>query len=332
MNCNEEFVVKALGKLTLDFNFDWKQQRKIREDLYYSLYGYEVLALEKSLVKSDLEEKILMYLKVKKLEGYSSETLKDYYYILRKFATFINKPAGTINKNDIRMYLALNTEGLKASTINTLIFTIRAFFTWLVDEEIIPNNPCRSIATTKLPKRLRKSLNIEDIERLRCACITDRERCIIEFLFATGCRVTEAVNTNISDINVNDNTIKIIGKGNKQRIVCFNDKTKLYINNYLVTRNDDNDALFISERKPYKRIGKRGLEVIVSKIAKRAGIEKAVYPHLLRHTMATLGYQSGVDLTVIQHLLGHTSPVTTQVYAEEDMNNIKHEYKQHFNQ
>lgn len=131
---------------------------------------------------------------------------------------------------------------------------------------------------------------------------------------------------------MNDNTIKIVGKGNKERIVCFNDKTKLYINNYLKTRRDNNPALFISERFPFNRIGKRGIEVIINKISQRAGLNKAVYPHLLRHTMATLGYASGVDLTIIQNLLGHTSPATTQIYAEENLDNIKQQYKQHFTQ
>lgn len=332
MNCNEEFIVKVLGKLTLDFNFDLEQQRKIREDIYYSLYGYEVLALEKSLVKSDIEEKMMMYFQVKKLEGYSEQTLKSYYYILKKFATWINKPVTTVTKNDIRIYLAQNTEGLKPSTINSIIFTFKAFFRWLCDEEIILTNPAKNLSTTKLPKRLRKSLTVEEFEKLRLSCQTTRERCLLEFLFATGCRVSEVVSINISDLNMNDNTIKIVGKGNKERIVCFNDKTKLYINNYLKTRRDNNPALFISERFPFNRIGKRGIEVIINKISQRAGLNKAVYPHLLRHTMATLGYASGVDLTIIQNLLGHTSPATTQIYAEENLDNIKQQYKQHFTQ
>lgn len=329
MNCNEEFIVKAIGKLTLDFNFSWEEQKRIREDLYYCLYGYEILNLNKSLVKSDFDEKLMLYFQIKKLEGYSDKTLKNYYYILKRFSAWINKPVSTITKNDIRMYLIQNTDNLKPSTVNTITFTIKSFFTWLINEELIASNPAKNITTTKLPKRLRKSLTIEELEKLRLACKDDRDRCIIEFIFATGCRVSEIVSINLENLNMNENTLKIVGKGDKERIVCFNDKTKLYINNYIKTRTDNNPALFISQRKPFKRLGTRGIEVIVSKISARAGLNKSVYPHLLRHTMATLGYQSGIDITTIQCLLGHTSPVTTQIYADQNIDNVKHEYKQH---
>ena len=329
MDCNEEFIVKALGKLTLEFEFDWEQQRKIREILYLSLYNYNVLSLETGLMASDLREKIMLYLQVKKLEHYSEDTLKNYFYTLGKFESIIRKPVATINKSDIRYFLANEYSNMKASTLNNKISCLKAFFQWLEDEDIIPKNPARLIKGTKLPKRLRNSLTIEELERLRLECKDVRERAIVEFLFATGCRITEVINTNISDLNLYDNTLKVIGKGDKERIVCFNDKTRLHLKNYIDTRKDVNPALFISSRFPFNRIGKRGIEVIISKLGKRAGIKRPVFPHLLRHTMATLGLQSGANLTTIQHLLGHTVPSTTQIYAEQSIDNIKHEYKQH---
>ena len=330
MNNNSEVIVKMIGLLTLEFNYNWEQQRKVRDILETCLYGFDVLTVEKGLVKTNIDEKIFLYYKVKELEGYSSETLKNYMNVLGKFSIWLNKPVETVTKNDIRMYLMSIATGKKPSTMNTITYIIKGFFTWLEEEEIISKSPARKLETTKLPKRLRKSLTIEELERLRIACKTDRERCLIEFIFATGCRVSEVVRVNVEDLNLNDNTLKIIGKGNKERVVCFSNKTKVYINNYLQIREDNNPALFVYERKPYGRLQKRGIEVIISKIAKRAGFDKSVYPHLLRHTMATLSYQAGADLTTIQHLLGHTSPATTQIYSEQDMDNIKHEYKQHF--
>lgn len=333
MNCNEEFVIKAIGKLTLEFNYDWEQQRKVRDCLYYSLYNYEVVSLEKALVKGDMQEKIILYLSVKKLAGYSIATLKNYKYVLDKLSIFLNKPVATITVNDLRMFLVVNSEGKKKSTINSMIFYIKAFFSWLETEDLIPKNIAKKLEVTKLPKRLRKSLTLEELELLRIACKSNRERALIEFLFATGCRVSEVVNCNIEDLNFNESTIRIIGKGDKERIVCFGEKTKLYINKYInYDRRKDNDpALFVSEKFPYNRLSKRGIELIITNIAKRADFDKRVFPHLLRHTMATLGLRNGADLVTIQHLLGHTTPNTTQIYAENSLENLKHEYKQHFN-
>lgn len=333
LNSNEEFVINAIGKLTLEFNFDWEQQRKVRDCLYLSLYNYEVLPVEKALIKSDLEDKILLYLQVRKLENYSQATLNNYMYTLRKFASFINKPVGTITKNDIRYYMAMNFGGLKPSTVNNKIACFKAFFQWLEQEEIIPNNPARSLDETKLPKRLRKSLTAEELERVRIACADNRDRALVEFLVATGCRVSEVASCNIKDLNLNDNTLKVIGKGNKERTVCFTDKAKLYIRKYLEEdrQKDNEDALFVSTKFPYNRISSRSIELAIAKIGIRAKLGKPLFPHLLRHTMATLSLQSGADITIIQHLLGHTTPSTTQIYAENSFDNIKHEYKQHFN-
>lgn len=330
MNCNEEFVVRALGKLTLEFDFDWEQQIKIREVLHLSLRNFEVLSEEKGLMVSDLKEKIFLYLQVRKLEHYSEQTLKNYFYILNNFSDFIVKPVATITKNDIRYFLASVSGGLKASTMNNKISTLKAFFQWLEDEEIIPKNPTRQINVTKLPKRLKKALNVEELERMRLACETTRERALIEFLFATGCRVSEVTGVNISDLNLYNNTLTVVGKGDKERIVCFSDKTRLYLQQYIDQREDSNVALFIGTRKPFARIGARSIEVIISNIGKRTSINRSVFPHLLRSSMATLGLQAGANITTIQHLLGHSSPTVTQLYAEKNIDNIKHEYGQCF--
>lgn len=330
MNCNEEFIIKAVGKLTLEFNFDWEQQRRIRDCLNYAMYNYEVHTLEKSLVKGDMYEKIFLYIKVKKLAGYSDETLSHYKYTLDKLANFLNKPVSTIVTNDLRMYLILNSEGKKPSTVNSIIFYIKAFFAWLESEELIARNPARKLEVNKVPKRLRKSLTIEELEKLRIACKDNRERALLEFLFATGARVSEAVDCNIEDLNFNDNSLRVIGKGDKERIVFFSDKTKLYLQRYLEERHKDNDpALFVSQKFPYDRLSRRGIELIINKLGQRAKIGKPVFPHLLRHTMATLGLQAGAEITTIQHLLGHTTPQTSQIYAENSVENLKHEYKQH---
>lgn len=329
MNCNEEFIVKLLGKLTLEFNYSFEEQNKIRNCVYQLLYNYDIFSREKSLIVSDVNQKIDLYLQVKKLEGYSELTLNNYSYTLRKFAEVVNKPVATITKNDIRYFLILYTEGKEKSTANSITYYIKGFFSWLATEELIPKNPAEKLPIYKLPKRLRKSLTIVELEKLRLACKDPRERALIEFMFATGCRVSEVVSCNIADLDIYKNEIRIIGKGDKERKVYFSDKTKLYLERYLKTRTDTNEALFVTKRYPYHRLGKRGIEDIVNKIAVRAGFNKSVFPHLLRHTMATLGLQAGANLTTIQKLLGHTTPTTTQIYSEQSDENVRNEYNKH---
>ena len=332
MNCNEEFVTKALGQLTLELGFDMPTQLKIRDILLNQLYPYQVTSVETALVASDLEEKLAMYIQSLKLRGYSDATLKNDIYKIRKLGEFIVKPVSTITYNDLRQFLYIQTKDLKPSSTNNYISVIKTFFQWLTDEEYITKNPMSKIKQTKIPRRLRKSLSIEEVEKLRDACKDVRERAVIEFIFATGCRVSEVVNIDLNDINWQQLSVRVIGKGDKEREVYFTTKTKYYLNKYLKSRTDNNPALFVYERKPYGRVQVRGIEMIINKIAARAGFnkeEKSIYPHLLRHTMATLGHKSGTSIVSLQKLLGHEHLATTQIYAETDMDNVRHEYRQH---
>lgn len=328
MNCNEEFIIKAIGKLSLEYpEID---QLKVRDLLYESLYNFQILPIEQSLVASDIEEKMMLFLASKKIEGKSDSTIYNYRLILQKFAQRVIKPISTVNIMDIRIYLAAVTKGLKPTTINSIMSCLKTFFTWLEYEEYIPKNPTIKLKQFKTPKRLRKSLTVEELEKLRDACVTVRERAIIEFTFSTGLRVSEVVQTNIEDLHFGDNnSLRVIGKGNKEREVYFSPKAKLYIEKYISSRRDNSPALFVSQRYPHSRIGARSIEKEIAKIAERAGFKKAVFPHLLRHTMATLAIQSGAKLTTIQHLLGHEDPSTTQIYAETSLEEVKHEYRQH---
>lgn len=278
---------------------------------------------------SDIEERMMIFLASKKLEGRSGITLYNYMLILRKFAAYVIKPTSTINVMDIRMFLAATTKDLKPSSINTVMSCLKSFFGWLENEEYISKNPTKKLQPYKLPKRMRKSLTVEELEKLRYACVTPRERSIIEFLFATGCRVSEVVNANLEDLNLADMSLRVIGKGDKEREVYITPKAKFYLEKYISSREGDSSALFTSIRRPYGRIGVRAIEREVAKVANRACFDKAVFPHLIRHTTATLAVQAGAKLTTVQYILGHEDPATTQIYAEISKDEIKHEYKQH---
>ena len=328
MNYNEEFKRNILIKLAENININFENQQTVERILVELLQDYTIVKNETSLTISDIPEKITMYLQAKKLEGLSDLTLQNYFYFLRRLSEHTHKQVRDITLNDLRMFLFKECEGVKPSTANTKVCYLQSFFKWMLDEEIIDKDPSRKLPQVKLPKRLRNSLTIEEIERLRIACIDTRERALIELLFSTGCRLSEVIGINLEYLNYQDLSIRVIGKGNKERIVYFNTKAKVHIENYLKERPGDNEALFVTSKKPYARVGCRGIQKIINKIADRAGLDKSVFPHLFRHSMATLTLQNGASIITIQKLLGHCNVTTTEKYAETNMDNVKHEYRQ----
>lgn len=328
MNHNEEFKRNLLIKLIDNVEINFKQQQIIEGILVELLQDYTVSKIETALTVSDIPEKVTMYLQAKRLEGLSDLTLKNYFYLLRKLAAFSHKQVKDINLNDLRTFLFQECEGLKETTMQVKVTYLQSFFKWLTDEEIIDKDPSRKLPRIRVPQRLRNALTIEEVEKLRMACADVRERAILEMLLATGCRLSELIGMNIEDLNFKDNSIRVIGKGNKERIVFFNPRTKVHLDKYLENRKGNSEALFVGSRKPYNRLGSRAVEKIINKIATRAGFDKAVFPHLFRHTMASLGLQAGANIVAIQSLLGHSSVTTTERYAQNNLENVKHEYNQ----
>ncbi|NEZ47977.1 integrase [Clostridium niameyense] len=324
-NVKDEVIIKLVGKLSMEFiGIDQLKVRAIVEEV---LYKYSILSEEKALVGSDIEEKIGIYLATKKLDGLSIQTLKNYKYNLLIFAEYLRKPLAAINTMDLRMFLAQRCKNMKPSSMNGQISILKSFFSWLHDEEYIPKNPAKKIKQTKQPKRVRHALNEEEIEFLRQACKTDREKALVEFLISTGCRLSEVVGVNKEDINWNEMSLFVVGKGDKERKVYFSTKAKILIKKYLLTRVDNNEALFVASKKPYGRLGGRSIQREIKKIAKRARLEKSIYPHLFRHSFATCKINSGMPLPILQHIMGHENPSTTQIYAELSEENIRHEYR-----
>lgn len=329
-NCNDEVIIKIIGKLTLEFETLEKNlglQIKTKNIIENVLYNYDVMTRETSLISSDMHDKIRMYIAVRTLEGLSSKTLYNYKLQLNKLDSFFNKPVSSITTNDLRMYLAYITKDLKQTSTGTIIFILKGFFKWMVDEEYLIKNPMSKIKAPKVPKKLREALTLEEMERVNQACFSIREKALISFIYSTGCRVSEVNSVNIADINWHDMSLKVTGKGTKERIVYFDVKTKLYLDKYLKNRKGENEALFIATKKPFGRLGQRSIEKEVSNVAKRAVIDKSVFPHLLRHSFATHRINSGMDITALQMLLGHDTPATTQVYITLSKDNIKHEYR-----
>jgi integrase/recombinase XerD len=324
-NAKSEVIIKLVGKLTLEFpDMDQLKVRMIIEEV---MYKYEVTSTETALVASDIEQRIQIYIACKRLDGLSEQTLKNYIQDLNIFASYIRKPIATVSTMDLRMYLATRCKNLKPSSTNTQMSILKSFFGWLHTEEYIPKDPSKKLKPTKEPKRLRHALTDEEIENLRQVCRTDREKSLLEFLVSTGCRLSEVTGINIDSINFYEMSLNVVGKGNKERKVFFNIKAKILLKKYLKSRKGNSEALFVSEKAPFARLGNRAVESAIHKIALRANFNKAVFPHIFRHSYATHNLNAGMPLPILQKLMGHSNADTTMIYAEMSEENIMHEYK-----
>jgi len=190
-------------------------------------------------------------------------------------------------------------------------------------------DPARKIKLPKKERRLPKALTVEEMERLREGCSTLRERAILEVLYATGCRLSEIYKLNRNDINRHSLSTKVMGKGSKEREVYFSFKAMYHLEKYLSSRQDDNVALFVMDRKPYERLSRRGIQREIVRIAKNSGLNKAISPHILRHTFAALTLNNGAELAAVQSLLGHSSPETTVIYAQLSEEKRREQHKKY---
>lgn len=281
--------------------------------------------------RSDLNRRIKYYLGAKRIDGLSERTLKNYKYNLEMFAERMNKSAAKITTDDIRGYIGYLAESrhLAETSLQTHINTLRAFFGWLHTEEKIKKNPMSKIKSLKLDKKgARQALSVEELERLRDACKGYREKALVEFLVSTGCRLSEVAQLRAADLDLVGRTVKVTGKGDKDRVVYFSVRARLMIQEYFVARKGG-DGLFCSSKSPYEPLKPRAIQRLIRAVSERAGLDRRVHPHLLRHTFATHALNSGMDVTVIQRLLGHEDVSTTQIYAELNDETVKHQYNKY---
>lgn len=265
----------------------------------------------------------------KKIEGISDNTLKTYNYYMQDFFKNIFKPLENISTNDIRIYLynLQKRRNIGNRSLDSRRIVISSFFNYCVQEGYIQNNPCSKIGNIKFEQIPRKPLSDVEIELLRGACRTYREKAILEVFYSTGCRVTELINLNKSDVNFQDKEVYLFGKGNKHRTSYLNAKAEVALKKYLFTRTDSGDALFVTERKPYKRLSKNSVEAIIKMLGERGNLQRPIYPHLIRHTTATDALNRGMDVTMVQKLLGHSKIETTMIYSKINPEMVKHNHK-----
>ena len=304
------------------------QLEKLKETLENNLKKVEINILtdekEKQQIKETNDNYINIFLSAKEVEGCSTRTLKYYREIIEKLINTIDKPIKEIQTEEIRKYLADYKENTRcnAVTIDNLRRVLSSFFAWLEDEDYIIKSPVRRIHKVKTPTIIKETLTDENLEKLRDTSNCIRDLVLIELLYSTGIRVGELIKLNISDINFEDRSCKVFGKGNKQREVYFDARTKIHLKQYINTRQDENEALFVSKNKPYQRLSIAGIELIVRKIGLETEINK-VHPHKFRRTLATMAIDKGMPIEQVQKLLGHVKIETTMHYAMVNQNNVK---------
>ena len=301
---------------------------ELRTKLSEVVSRFDIKRIESEESHPDLSEKIELFLAGKKLEGLSNLTLADYRLHLNRFSDVVRKKVEDVTAADVRVYLG-RFSGQKISSISTKLSVLKSFFGWLTAEEILPRDPTTRIKPPKKEKRLPKALSIEELEMLREACGNVRQRALIEVMYATGCRLSEVFAMDRDDINQAQQSCRVIGKGNKEREVYFSFKAMYHLRKYLLTREDITPSLFVTERKPHRRLSRRGIQLEINKIAAAAGMTKHVTPHTLRHTFATLTLNNGADLVAVQELLGHENPATTQIYASITAERKREQHKKY---
>lgn len=278
--------------------------------------------------RSNLPRRVEAFLAAKRIDGCRPKTIKGYRERLKMFMTQCSKPVQAITTDDLREYLAylVDERHLMDNSVQAHINTLRSFFSWLVDEDNIRKSPMRKIKSLKIDKlRSRHPLTAEQLELVRDGCRGYKEKALVEFLVSSGCRVSEVAGLRVDDIDWRDRKCKVIGKGNKERTVYFSVRAKLMLQLYIAERRGG-EALFASSRAPYEPLTDRGIEKMISKLGKRIGMERPLYPQLMRHTFASHALNCGMELTIIQHLLGHSDPKTTLIYAEIDPIRVQYEY------
>ena len=275
-------------------------------------------------------DKFLFFLKVEL--NYSELTIKSYQLDLTDFFGYIESKKInylTITNYDVRGYLKyLDSCNLKNSTISRRISTLRTFYNYLIDENIVENNVFHNVKNPKLEKKLPNYLNYNEMEELlESIDISTTEglekRLLIEMFYSTGCRVSEMINVKISDIDFTNKTIRIMGKGSKERIVYFGDYASKYLDNYLSKVKCDK---YLFTNKKGEKLTINEVEQIVKDIMKHISIKTHVTPHTLRHTFATHLLNNGADIKTVQELLGHANLSTTGIYTHVSSDRLKDIY------
>ena len=299
------------------------QIERLQEVLQHTLFNYKVVESNNNKELSELNL-VELFLAAKRIEGCSEKSLKYYESTILALLDDLDKDVKHIVTDDIRTYLTEYQARKQSSkvTIDNIRRILSSFFSSLEDEDYILKSPVRRIHKVKTGTNIKETNTDEALELMRDNCTELRDLAIIDMLASTGMRVGEMVLLNREDINFNERECVVFGKGDKERIVYFDARTKIHLLNYLNSRDDNNPALFVSLQKPYNRLQISGVEVRLRQYGKRLGLNK-VHPHKFRRTLATMAIDKGMPIEQLQQLLGHRRIDTTLQYAMVKQSNVK---------
>jgi integrase/recombinase XerD len=261
----------------------------------------------------DNEKIVEEFLSMLQLRGCSSNTVNGYRLDLNQFFKVLNKKFDEIDFKDVNPYFRTMVGKKSIRTIARKMASVRSFYAWCVDEDYVKEDPSRKLKSPKMPKRIPKYLTEEEIEQLISAMNSFRDKTVVVFLYTTGLRISEMHALNKDDMDWQTKTVKVLGKGNKERIVPFNERAKNMLLEYLETRDDDNPALFVEKNN--LRLSKRSVQKSIKAAGIRAGIKKPVTPHKMRHSYGSHLIQEGIQLQTVSNLMGHSSTNVTEIYA-----------------
>lgn len=314
-----EIMLKMQNKL------NYNQIEELKQTLEVTLYNYELTEnISKEEIEISNKNFIDLFLSAKKIEGCSIKSMKYYKATIENMLKAINKNIKHIVTDDLRTYLTdyqINNHSSRV-TIDNIRRILSSFFSWLEDEDYIIKSPVRRIHKVKTATNIKETYSDETLELMRDECRELRDLAMIDMLASTGMRVGEMVLLTKEDVNFTERECIVFGKGDKERVVYFDARTKIHLQNYLETRKDDNPALFVSLKSPYNRLEISGIEVRLRNLGRRLNIPK-VHPHKFRRTLATVAIDKGMPIEQLQKLLGHARIDTTLQYAMVKQSNVK---------
>lgn len=319
----EENFVEIINEMAEVLNA--AQLKKLQEVLLKHLS-------DNSLEKKNISnyEYLKMFLDAKQIEGCSERTIKYYKVTIEHLLKNVQNPIRKITTERMREYLVdyqkINNCG--KTTVDNIRRNISSFFSWLEEEDYILKSPMRRIHKIKTKKTVKNVITDEEIEKLRDNCKNLRDTAMIDLLYSTGIRVGELVKLNIEDINFSERECIVFGKGDKERKVYFDAKSKIHLKNYIDSRKDNNPALFVTLNAPYDRLKISGVEIRIRELGRLLNLEK-IHPHKFRRTMATRAIDKGMPIEQVQKILGHSQIDTTMQYAIVNQNNVKASHRRY---
>lgn len=318
----DEFITAILQEMGR--YLDNSQLVKLRETLSVALSRYELSSKPDVEEKDDNRELIAVFIAAKRIEGCSEKTLKYYQSTLEAAVGAFGKNVRRVLTEDLRKYLTDYQERNQTSrvTIDNIRRILSSFFSWLEEEDYIIKSPARRIHRVKTASCLKETYADEELERMRDACNNRRDLAIVDLLASTGMRVGELVLLNRDDVNFIERECVVFGKGDKERVVYFDARAKIHLQDYLESRRDDSPALFVSLRAPRRRVQIGGIERMLRLLGRKLGIDKS-HPHKFRRTLATKAIDKGMPIEQLQRLLGHQRIDTTLQYAMVKQSNVK---------